>query len=79
MRSPSSSSGDRGAGSVVSTPSDRIRRPPRTGAKAMTDIQLLIVVAIIFGTGFTYWAWAISNTLMDILRVLKDRALENKP
>ena len=40
MRLPSSSSGDRGAGSVVSTPSDRIRRPspPRPGAQAMTDI-----------------------------------------
>lgn len=39
----------------------------------MSDAQLLIVVVLIFGTGFTYWAWAMSNTLMDILRVLKDR------
>ena len=39
----------------------------------MTETQLLIVTVLIFGTGFTYWAWAISNTLMDILRVLKER------
>jgi hypothetical protein len=39
----------------------------------MTEMQLLIVAVIIFGTGFTYWAWAISNTLQDILRVLLDR------
>lgn len=46
----------------------------------MSDIQLLIVVVLIFGTGFTYWAWAISNTLMDILGVLRSRAaLEPKP
>ena len=38
----------------------------------MTETQLLIVVVLIFGTGFTYWAWAISNTLMDILRVLRE-------
>jgi hypothetical protein len=38
----------------------------------MTDVQLLTVLVLIFGTGFTYWAWAISNTLMDILRVLKE-------
>lgn len=43
----------------------------------MSDIQLLIVTVTIFGSGFTYWAWAISNTLMDILRVLQD--LRNKP
>jgi hypothetical protein len=39
----------------------------------VTETQLLIVTVLIFGTGFTYWAWAISNTLMDILRVLKKR------
>ena len=38
----------------------------------MTDIHWLIVIIMIFGTGFTYWAWAISNTLMDILSVLKN-------
>jgi len=39
----------------------------------MSETLLLIVTVIIFGTGFTYWAWAISNTLMDILSVLKGR------
>jgi hypothetical protein len=38
----------------------------------MTEVQLLIVTIIIFGSGFTYWAWAISNTLTDILRTLKE-------
>lgn len=36
----------------------------------MTDIQLLIVTVLIFGTGMTYWGWVISNTLMDIKRIL---------
>jgi hypothetical protein len=27
---------------------------------------------LIFGTGFTYWAWAISDTLRDILRALRE-------
>jgi hypothetical protein len=44
-------------------------------AVGVTDMQLLIAIVLIFGTGFTYWAWAISNTLQDILRVL----LEPKP
>jgi hypothetical protein len=36
----------------------------------MTDLQLLIVVVLIFGTSMTYWAWSISDTLMDIKRIL---------
>jgi hypothetical protein len=36
----------------------------------MTEMQLLIVTIIIFGTGFTYWAWAITDVLRDILRAL---------
>ncbi len=43
----------------------------------MTETQLLIVVVLIFGTGFTYWAWAISNTLMDIKRILDQ--IERRP
>jgi hypothetical protein len=39
----------------------------------VTETQLLIVLVLMFGTSFTYWAWAISNTLMDILSVLKKR------
>jgi hypothetical protein len=39
----------------------------------VTDMQLLIAIVLIFGTGFTYWAWAISSTLQDILRALLDR------
>jgi hypothetical protein len=38
----------------------------------MTDIQLLIVAVLIFGIGFTYWAWAISDALRDILRALRE-------
>jgi len=38
----------------------------------MTEIQLLIVVMLIFGTGFTYWAWAITDALRDILRALRE-------
>ena len=47
----------------------------------MTETQLLIVTVLIFGTGMTYWGWAISNTLMDIQRILLDlRTLqERKP
>jgi hypothetical protein len=47
----------------------------------VTHLQLMIIVVLIFGTAMTYWGWAISDTLMDIKRILLElRTLqERKP
>ena len=39
----------------------------------MTDTQFIGCLVLIFGVSSTYWAWSISNTLMDILGVLKEK------